>query len=369
MTSKSFFYCSQGYLEEDMAMDFELFSRAVQKRNSEIKVWTEDFSRDIYGARRGYSLFQTRESPDLEDRLVEILKQCSIFSNSKIKNQKPGLCLTHDIDYLKPTWQLALKRAVGYRKKTRMGSSYLKSFARLLELDQSVQSIGRPVATVFFALPVKSKKLRNRLFQKVLDPSYLPHTDLFFEFVKLAKSFSCQLGVHGSFFSIQENLLGSEINEISKSTRSPIVVGRQHWLNLSGDTPFEVIKNSGLCVDSSLGWNGRSGFRGGMARPFCIDLKDNQKIWEVPLVLMDGPLFDDMKLNSRQVFERAQLQLQQVFDRRGTVAINWHDRAAHTDYGWDEAYARILEWAAKIGFEFRSLTEAVGLSVESHNGV
>jgi hypothetical protein len=169
---------------------------------------------------------------------------------------------------------------------------------------------------------------------------------------------NCEIGLHGSYFSLEENLLERERQNLEQTFNRPVLMGRQHWLNLPGEASVERIFNAGITVDSTLGWNGSSGFRGGMARPFPILLSGGKHLWEVPLVLMDGPLFNDLGLDTDGVFAYAKKILQQVWVRRGMVAINWHERAAHPDYGWFEAYRRILEWAKGAGFQFAPISQA-----------
>ncbi len=101
------------------------------------------------------------------------------------------------------------------------------------------------------------------------------------------------------------------------------------------------------------------GFRGGMARPFQLALPSGDELWEVPMLLMDGPLFADMALDTEGVVEHSIRLLKEVKRRNGCVAINWHERACSPDYGWGKAYQRILQWAKDEGFRFQSLANAV----------
>jgi len=321
--------------------------------------WYRDFYQDLYESKAGYPLNQSRVTPELEDRLVSFAKAHRIDTDYPRIKQVPTLCLTHDIDYLWPTVQMAMKQTISERRLCwpSRQNAYLQSIERLLQLD--VQYAGQDgVSTLFLAHKKPARSLRKRLTQWLIDPSYSLDDPYFQDILTLIHRFKSDVGIHGSYFSLEDRLLKEEIQALEKVTGHPIKAGRQHWLNLPGHNAMERIYEAGLTIDSTLGWNGTYGFRCGMARPFPLVLPQGQ-LWEVPMPLMDGPLFNDMKLSSAEVINKATTLLGLVYDRGGCVALNWHDRAAHPDFNWDEAYKAILEWASNKGFRFTTLSKAV----------
>jgi len=236
---------------------------------------------------------------------------------------------------------------------------YLESITTILESERAITRQTH-VSTVFIASKENSKRFHKRLVQWLIDPSYRYDDQLVQRLFEVLERYGCEIGIHGSFYSIAEDHLKRERHNLSKAAGRQINCGRQHWLNLPGVEPFHRIYRSGVRIDSTLGWNGGVGFRGGMARPFPLVLGPNEILWEVPLLLMDRPLFEDLKLDRHQVVERAISLLEEVYSRRGCVSLCWHGEAAHPDYKWFDAYEDILKWAKGRGFQFCTISQAIG---------
>lgn len=354
---KQFLACAETHVQlpED-AMD--CFSRTSPEIQIRIQAWYRALWQEVCGSSAGYPKQPVYITPVLEDELLAILSQVPETAAWPRRVTRPTLCLTHDIDYLAPTLQMNLKRCVADRafRWSPRGTEYLSSLETLLRLDSAVSG-GTP-STLFIACPQPVKSMKRRMTQWLIDPAYRPTDPLFQALKTLIDRFDCEVGLHGSYFSLSENLLSDERKSLLQALNRPISTGRQHWLNLPELPDAEAlnrIRASELLVDSTLGWNGTVGFRGGFARPFPLLLSAGV-LWEVPLLLMDGPLFQEMSLETDAVVETAIGLLEQVYTRQGCVALNWHERAAHSDYGWGEAYEKILAWAYAKDFSFASLT-------------
>jgi hypothetical protein len=325
----------------------------------EVQVWAKRLRQEIDGSKAGYPLQPVLSTPELEDRLLTIADSIPGLAGCRRKSLSPALCLTHDIDYLAPTLQMNLKRSVGERRLhwSPLGDHYLDSLRELLDLDAGAAN-RYGASTLFVPCPVPSKNILHRLQQWIIDPSYRPQDQLFARFKSLINEYNCEVGLHGSFFSLADRLLRREREVLEVALERPITAGRQHWLNLPYTDVISTIRESGMTTDSTLGWNGAVGFRGGFARVFPI-CTPHGALWELPLLLMDGPLFDDLRLRPDEVVDTAISMLEMVYQRQGCVALNWHDRAAHRDYQWSGAYARILDWAKDKGFRFLTVSEAI----------
>ncbi|OFZ72909.1 MAG: hypothetical protein A2451_03620 [Bdellovibrionales bacterium RIFOXYC2_FULL_39_8] len=70
------------------------------------KQWREDLENSKYG----YPLQPVAQSAYLEDSLGKII------GNFEYKKRTPAIFLTHDVDYLNPTYILWLKKAIGRKK-------------------------------------------------------------------------------------------------------------------------------------------------------------------------------------------------------------------------------------------------------------
>lgn len=327
---------------------------------SSIQQWYQAFYEDIYQSRAGYPLKSARHTPDLEDGLLEIAHLAGLTAQALPKNFAPTLCLSHDIDYLRPTLQMTLKRLISQRRFSAQmfQTDFLASIESLLALDAEVSG-GKSASTLFIASKGRASTLKNRMVQWLIDPSYRYDDAYGRQFRALLERYTPEIGIHGSFFSLSDRFFSHEREALEATVRQPIRLARQHWLNLPGEDALERLHSGGIRIDSTLGWNGQVGFRAGMARPFPLLLKNGETLWEMPMVLMDGPMFDDLKLTTPQVVALAQRVLSEVFSRKGCVAINWHDRAAHREYQWYDAYQEILCWAQAQGFRFSPIGKAV----------
>jgi len=325
---------------------------------SRIENWHALFLTDINGSRLGYPKQKVRRTPDLEDELLAIAHEC-LGDFQKIPHA-PAICLTHDVDYIAPTQQLKLKAKLGRRKQGGLPENYLDSILKLLKRDEEAAEV-KGASTVFLAHRISSgwKNPLAAIASWIVDPSYAYGGPDFEAFSTLLREFDCELGIHGSFFSLRNGMFEAEKNQIESLLKKSIKSSRQHWLRLpDGLKSLKKMRDAGIKTDSTLGWNGDVGFRGGMSRPYPLVFETGPALFEVPMLLMDGPLFDDLKLEPKEVFELGKEMLETVFARGGCVALNWHDRSAIKDLNWFEGYDLILNWAKSRGFRFLSLSAA-----------
>lgn len=323
--------------------------------------WAKQFGTDLFKARYGYSSTKPSLYPYTELFIESLLNKEGVYEHCKPKMNQHSLCMTHDVDHLDVTPKLIIKRMISERKVGwNFGSNenFLKSLRRLLEFDKSYTQKN---STVFIASPAWTTNPIYWPKQWIIDPSYNVQHTLFDELNELMKEFQCEAGLHGSFYSLSQNFIKSEKQTLEKAIDRKINILRQHWLHIPNQLGWSAIKNAQFKIDSTLGWNGSVGFRGGMARPFQILLDTNtmDTLWEVPLLLMDGPLFCDMNMSP---YERSQL-VKNLFkilvERGGCMAINWHERAADKSYNWAPLLEEILSLAAHSKFRFLTLQEAV----------
>lgn len=324
--------------------------------------WYDTFYRDVFISRNGYPCHETFSYPYTEDFITSFFKEQGISADITPQPLKaPALCLSHDVDHMAPTLRLQLKTWVSQKsfKLLRFFDHYLESLEKLLQIDQTRNpgQQGEGLSTLFLAAPIRSSKITSSIAQFIVDPTYTTRHPLFHQLKNLIKQYQCTVGLHGSFFSIKEDFLGQEKKLLEEALGNEIHFSRQHWLNLPTSGSLATLSKAHFKMDSTLGWNGTYGFRGGMARPFPVILDNEAALWELPLVLMDGPLFCDLKLSTEKIVKVSQSILSEVKDRHGCVSINWHERAAHLDYNWHGAYEEILNYASANGFHFLNIDQ------------
>lgn len=358
MAFRQFLACAALFWEvPDSAIS--IWNVLPSRTRNQIQHWYDWLWLEIRGGKSGYPKNSVLKTPATEEQLRAIVSTIPDTKDWRLRLHHPTLCLTHDIDYLAATLQMNLKRIVSQRRLiwTRPGQEFLTSLSTLLKLDRDIAG-KEGASTLFLSCKQAARTWHQRSRQWLIDPSYKPDGPLFDRLRSLIENHSCEVGLHGSYFSLSDDLLSAERFCLGSILNRKIVAGRQHWLNLPGTQAMNKIRASGLNLDSTLGWNGAVGFRGGFARPFPLLLPAGS-LWELPLLLMDGPMFDDLALDTEAVVRLSIELLEQVFRRQGCVAINWHDRSAHPQYSWSEAYTRILDWAVQKGFQFGSATQAV----------
>lgn len=338
--------------------DEESLKSLLASKKQEILSWVSRFDEDIHNSHRGYPRGEVMESPLLEERLKLIVQDNMDLLTAY--EDKPTLCLTHDLDYLSPTWALKFKTLVG-RKKWLGGlrpQQFLDSIKMYLDLENELFS-GNVKSTFFIPSVKRSKSLRARVVQSIIDPSYRVESDEFSQLKDLIKEYKPDVGLHGSYFSTEEaGEFTQEKTMLEEALQCSVNMARQHWLHLPNKSSLKVLADAGIRYDSTLGWNGKMGFRCGLSRPFALDFGENSLI-EIPLLIMDGVLFDELNLSEDEAFALCVHYLNLVFAAKGTVAINWHGRTYSTPYYWGDLYKRLLEWAIQKGFQFDGI-QAVG---------
>ncbi|MCC8417822.1 MAG: hypothetical protein LN588_04980 [Rickettsia endosymbiont of Bryobia graminum] len=318
--------------------------------------WYNKFYHDIFDSKNGYPIYDIYRTPYTEYLIDELLNELKVPFIERLAS--PSICLSHDIDNLSGSIALTIKSLISERKFRSFSKNYefITSISSLLSLDAkySKRSIG--ASTLFIAMPRRSKNILTMLKQMIIDPTYNHNHPLFKNLLALISEFKPTVGIHGSFFSISEHFFNEERIILSNQLSQQIRFSRQHWLNLPLRNSFSYLKQNNILMDSSIGWNGNCGFRGGMARPFQLLLDNQEYIWVMPMILMDGALLD-LKLDKIQSLNLAIEMLEIVHNLKGCVSINWHDRAAHEDYGWSGIYEGVLSRLEFLNFQFLNMDE------------
>lgn len=104
--------------------------------------------------------------------------------------------------------------------------------------------------------------------------------------------------------------------------------GRQHFLRWEAPTTWQAWEDAGLNYDTTLSFADHIGFRCGVCYEFPVfnlETRKRLKLRERPLIVMDGTLFDYMKLSQEEAFDRT-LSLANICKRfDGEFALLWHN--------------------------------------------
>lgn len=279
-----------------------------------------------------------------------------------IRPRQPQIIPTHDIDLLYRfynPWQAfrsifgrdllldrslsAVKESLGeYRewKKDTRKDPYIKS---ILQLIQDARQYGQQARFFFKGLTAGAVDTTYDVF----DPNVRYCIDKILENDML-------LGVHGSYESY-DNIVqfGLEKENLERVSGLSVTSCRQHYLrfnlarNLQGEeldvtrkfatsrtpdynltTTLQVWKFCGIRHDYTLGYAEQPGFRCSTCHPYPLyDLENDcpTEIIEHPLIVMDGSLFDHLKLD----IEESLLLMRHLYRRcqavEGDFIILWHN--------------------------------------------
>jgi len=270
---------------------------------------------------------------------TSILRACDILRIPLVQksywpdNKSFAVCLTHDVDELKKTYQYITRSVFCIMRgdikgfKIQLNSFFQKmkgiepywTFEDIIAIEKTFQA-----KSTYFILKESGKPLlfsrnswsvygRNRSF-KGSEMQTL---------IQVLKANSDEIGIHGSFFSHQNpELLMEETRELEQIIGNTIIGTRQHHLHLDIPKTWEYQVKAGLKYDSSLGFNFALGFRWGTSYPFFPhNGKDIIPLLEIPLIIMDNYL---------QTFknkEKAWLCLTDEVKRyQGVLTLLWHPR-------------------------------------------
>lgn len=189
-----------------------------------------------------------------------------------------------------------------------------------------------------------------------------------------------EVGVHGSFHSGRSaEQLRRERERLESILNAPVEGIRQHYLRLHVPETFRHQTAAGYHYDSSVGYERAIGFRAGIAapyHPFDDDAGRALDLLELPMTVMDGPLFWDLGCSSAEAADRTMALLRKIRTQHGLAVLLWHQRVADEKRypGWWRAYEQLLAYLHKEGSAWVAPGAAVtdwwlareGIRMESH---
>lgn len=143
-----------------------------------------------------------------------------------------------------------------------------------------------------------------------------------------------EIGLHGgyeskSFSNIKVFLKEKEILE--RYIKRSVVSTRQHYLGFKFNKTFLIHENSGIQIDSTVGYPDKAGFKSCFSHPYQPWLFEEHRkssLHELPLILMDGTMMSKAysNLNLDEAKEMFLHYFNTVKKFNGVLTINWHQR-------------------------------------------
>jgi hypothetical protein len=172
------------------------------------------------------------------------------------------------------------------------------------------------------------------------------------EIIRVVMSRGGQIGLHGSYPSAEDvQCLQKEKQNLSKLCGKAVSISRQHYLRAffaDDPNPLDLWRQVGITDDYTLGFAERCGFRCGTCHPYPLyDVRNDcvTNIIEHPLIVMDGTLFDYMKLPVEKAKKLAMKLKKRCFDVEGDFVILWHNHATTREFKpyYENVYLPLIE--------------------------
>lgn len=256
------------------------------------------------------------------------------------KKCKDELIPTHDVDYLSfPRFLFSDAKHIfkGKQIKERLVKlkySILKdpydTFDYLMKLSESINAKAR-----FYFLDGKSNyDAQNYLMSP--------------KFAKLIEKIQARghiIGFHPGYYAFNDaGKMKEEKNSIENKIHDTLEEGRQHFLRFKIPHTWKILEDSGMKIDSTLGYPDHTGFRCGICHEFPVfDIVGRKKLElkERPLIAMDTTLVRYNKFTPEQAEEKLSHLSEQVKKYNGQFVLLWHNTAVST--GIWKKYRKVFE--------------------------
>mgnify|MGYP003582978149 FL=1 len=167
--------------------------------------------------------------------------------------------------------------------------------------------------------------------------------------VDLIRAAGGEIGVHGGYLRFNRADKYRESREAVQQALGIQAAGiRNHYLRFSGPETWLAQEAAGFSYDATFGYSDRLGPREGRMLPFFPeDPKTGRKIdlVELPLTVMDVPLFWNLGLEREAALDAAWKAIEPVIQAGGLVTLLWHNNffnePEYADWQW--TYERLLE--------------------------
>ncbi len=278
------------------------------------------------------------------------------------KEKKPfDVCLTHDIDRLKKTYQYFTKFLSTNNTKHLHTLFYDEEPYWCLDKIQNIERSYGVKSTFFFLNEsIKFNPARPKTWKFSLG-RYNINSPKIVQKIKELDINGNEIGVHGSVQSYNNsNLLKMEKMNLEKIIGKKINGSRQHFLRFKYPETWNIQRDLGFKYDSTFGFRNRIGFKGNIYRSF-EPFKDGFKI--LPIGIMDTYLFSKQKTLD-DYWQDCVNVINQAQKNSAILVIIWHNRCFYElDYpNYTLIYKRIIEECLDRGANFKTCSEALNLA-------
>jgi len=257
--------------------------------------------------------------------------------------KKFALCLTHDVDRVKKTYQhftyfLKTQRPYHLLSLFQKNEPYW-NFEKIMEIENKYG-----VKSTFFFLNERGKA---SLFSPREWKLYLGRYDIYdsdvIDVIRNLHENGWEIGMHGSYNSYNnKDMLAKEKRELEELIGDEILGIRQHYLNLEIPKTWKIQEEVGFKYDTTFGFQDKIGFRSRKYYPFYPF--DDSSFLEIPLAIMDVLLFKDAK-NMEEAWKKCKELINITEKKGGILTVLWHQRVFNEKEfpGWSRIYEKIIK--------------------------
>ena len=289
-----------------------------------------------------------QERPVVNEYL-EMLRNMFRFLGIEIENKhhyKPKI--THDVDFFAryDKFTKVIKATGGDIFKRKCFKKAIKTFKSYFQIKKGM--LNDPYDTFDFLMNISEKiGLKSRFY---FIPSVNGEEDAQYDITDEAVVKTIQhinerghiVGIHGAYRSYNnEDLLHKELKRFPEGIK--ISEGRQHYLRFSNPETWQMLNDTGIKTDSTIGFINNIGFRAGICLEypvFNILTRKKLVLKELPLIFMEQAArkkYPDKEL----FFSKFAVLKNSVKKYEGNFVILWHNNNFNIDE-WED-YKEIYE--------------------------
>jgi len=301
----------------------------------------------------------------LEEILLNSLREACysleiplVFKSYWPDAKKFAVCLTHDVDEVKKTYQWITRpiksvlsrdfqglKAQGHSllQKFRGNEPYY-TFDDIIAIEKQFHAS----STFFFLKETGKPGLFSPRTWNLYGRNHNYNNRRVRAAIQTVFDHGSEVAVHGSFYSFKDpGRIADETRDLENVLHRKVSGIRQHHLNLTIPDTWNYQSDAGLMYDSSLGYKDRLGFRWGTSFPFYpFNGKEQLRIQELPLIVMDVFLF-----SIKDPLAACYSMSDQVKRYHGLLTILWHPpvfNISEAPYA-REIYCKIIQRAQEQG--------------------
>jgi len=158
-----------------------------------------------------------------------------------------------------------------------------------------------------------------------------------------------EVGIHGGYYAYNDlEEIMREKERLERALGRKVVGYRNHYLRFCVPDSWKILEKAGFEYDTTLGYPDTVGFRNGMCHPFRpYNLRTDMEVnmLEIPMVIMDGTLFDSVR-SYDEAWEVAKRLIETVAECHGVLTLNWHSNSFNCSFktSWSRLYEKILSY-------------------------